>query len=322
MSEKLKTTIGRLAALRAQVEEIEGKAMSEDRFVSRFISSYSSTTWSRVQSGQYKGNMDAVAEKLGEDADRMEARLDTIRRSAETAGTFVMTRFAQSVIGAYQKALDDGDRCKIVVALAPTGAGKSTIADWLKRKRGALLVEGRQSWKTSYKAFCLDVAAAAGKSLRRIDIEERQAEDVMLSALGKDHGTLVVDEANTQCGAVANGLKLIVNQTDYTIVILAIGAHWDEFAAANTDEVKQVLNRCQAVIRYPEIPARDVDMFLGKAFAEGRKDACKRIAEAANRFGAYKTVKRVCDLVDAIEGATVADVEKAAGIVALSSDAR
>lgn len=318
-SHPIKETLRRLATLRAQVEQIEGKALSEEEFVSRYLP-YSSTVWSRVNSGTYRGNLDKVQRMLEQAADDIEDRLDSIQRRVEQATSFVVTRFASPVLGAHLRALDDGDGCRIVVALAPTGAGKTTIANHLTRRHSAVFVEGRQSWRTSYKAFCLDVAAAAGKSLTQYRIDERAAENALIEALGTKHGTLVIDEANTQSGAVANALKMIINRTNYAVVIFAVPEHWDDFAAKNTNEVKQVINRCQAVLRFDTIPDRDVDVFLAKSFTDNRKACCKLIANAANEFGAYKTVKRICDMVNKIEDATAEDVAKAIAIVKFSQD--
>jgi hypothetical protein len=317
-SHPIKETLRRLATLRAQVEQIEGKALSEEEFVSRYLP-YSSTVWSRVNSGTYRGNLDKVQQMLEQAADDIENRLDSIQRRVEQATSFVVTRFASPVLGAHLRALDDGDGCRIVVALAPTGAGKSTIAEYLTRKHSAIFVEGSDTWLTSYKAFCLDVAEAAGKSLKS-RFDQRDAEKILFDALGKKHGTLVIDEANTQSAPVANMLKKIINKTNYTIVIFAIPERWDNFAAKNSDEVKQVQNRCQAVLRFDSVPERDVDAFLSDSFTDNRKQCCKLIAIAANEFGAYKTVKRICDMVNKIDNATADDVAKAISIVKFSQD--
>lgn len=319
MTHPIQDTLQRLATLRAKVEEIEGRPMSEESFVSRYLP-YSSTVWSRVNSGNYRGNLDKVQQMLDQAADDIEDRLDSIQQRVDQAASFVVTRFASAVIGAHRRALDDGDQCRIVVALAPTGAGKTTIANHLTRRHSAVFVEGRQSWRTSYKAFCLDVAAAAGKSLTQYRTDERSAENALIDALGTKHGTLVIDEANTQSGAVANALKMIINRTNYTVVIFAVPEHWDDFAARNTNEVKQVINRCQAVLRFDTIPERDVDAFLSASFKDNRKQCCKLIANAANEFGAYKAVKRICDMVNKIDNATTEDVAKAISIVKFSQD--
>lgn len=319
MSDKLTATMERLITLRQTIEEIEGQPMSDEAFVSRYLP-YSTTVWSRVNSGVYKGNLDTVQRRLAQAADDIEGRLDSIRLRRDTSKGFVLTKFAAAVAGAHKRALDDGDGCRIVVALGPTGAGKSTISRWLEKRHDAIYVEGRQSWKSSYKAFCLDVAHAAGKVLTAKRIDERQAEDAVLDALGSRHGTLVIDEANTQCGAVADAIKLIINRTNHAVVIFAIPEHWDDFATENTNEVKQVINRCQAVLRFTALPDNDVGEFLAASFAGNRKAAYRQIAQAANSFGAYKTVKRVCDILNATDGATDADVEKAIAVVGFSQD--
>lgn len=318
MTEQLQTILARLDTLRTTIEGIEGHALSEEQFVTRYLP-YSPTTWSRVHSGTYKGNLDTVSARLSQAADDLDDRMDRIRARNDTVGSYVPTRFAAAVAGAHRRALDDGNDCRIVVALAPTGGGKTTIARWMEQRHGAIYVEGRQSWRKSYKAFCLDVAAAAGKALRS-RIDERQAEDALIDALGDRHGTIVIDEANTQCGAVANALKMIVNRTNHVVVIFAIPEHWDEFAAANTNEVRQVVNRCQAVLRSSTIPDRDVDAFLPRSYAGDRKAACRQIAAASNDFGGYKTAKRVCDLLADTDGASDGDVAKSVTIVRLSQD--
>lgn len=319
MTDQLQHTIERLDKLRQTIEEIEGRPMSDEAFVSRYLP-YSTTVWSRVNSGTYKGNLETVARRLEQAADDIDDRLESIRRRSETSISFVSTRFSAAVIGAHRRALDDGNGCRIVVALAPTGAGKTTIARHLSQRHGAIYVEGRQSWAKSYKAFCLDVAKAAGKALSgRID--ERQAEDAVIDSLGSRFGTLVIDEANTQCGAVANAIKLIINRTNHAVVIFAVPEHWDAYAAANTSEVKQVINRCQAVLRFAHIPDRDVDPFLAPGFSGDRKAACRQIAAAGNGFGAYKTVKRIADILNGTDAATDDDVAKAVALVKLSQDA-
>ncbi len=319
MNAELKVTIDRLTALRQKIDQIEGRKMSDEVFVARYLP-YSATVWSRVNSGNYRGNLETVQRRLDQAADDIEDRLENVRRRTESAGTWVTTRFAAAVLGAHRRAVDDGDGCRIVVALAPTGAGKSTIAHYLERRHGAIYVEGRQSWQASYKAFCIDVARAAGKTLKTKQMDVREAEDAVLGALGSRSGTLVIDEANTQCGAVANGIKWIVNRTNYAVVLLAIPEQWDQFAAAATNEVRQVINRCQAVLRFDAIPEADVDAFLAKSFDGDRKAACRLIADAANDFGGYKTVHRACTILHSIDGAVDADIKKTISLVRLSQD--
>lgn len=310
MTESMKTAIARVTEARAKIEAAEGKPMSDGQLVSRFLP-VSATVWSRVSSGSYTGNNETVAAKLLSAAEDMEARVDALGRRAERSAAFVATRLAKATLSAWTKARDDAFGCKVVVVLAPTGAGKTAIGQHLANRHGSTYVEGKQSWQSSYKAFCADVAEAAGLPIHAKKYDERTAESQMLRSLSGKYGTLVIDEANTLGASTANAIKLICNKTNYTLVILAIPEMWDKFVAASTNEVKQVLNRCQAVLRHSEVPVTDVEQFLGKGFAGNRKDACKAIAAAANEFGAYKAVVRICADLDQVEGADNQDAEKA-----------
>ena len=314
MNERVTKAVARLTELRGMIESAEGKAMSDTQFVSRFLP-FSSTVWSRVNAGTYAGNLDAVARQMESAADEIEARTEAIAKRAERSQGFLATRLAQAVLVAHRRARDDGNNCRIVVVVAPTGAGKTTVGRHIENRLGAVYVEGKQSWQSSYRAFCADVAEAAGMPVRSAKFDERMAERQMLAALGQKHGTLVIDEANTLGATTANAIKLIANCTNYTLVVASVPEAWDRFVAQATTEVRQVLNRCQAVIRFPEIPAKDAEMFLGNGFAGDRKAACKRLADAANQFGAYKTLRRVCDILNDIAGAGMDDVEKAVQLV-------
>lgn len=310
MTEQIKNILNRLAELRAAVDKAEGKTMSDNQFVSRFLP-VSSTVWSRVNAGNYAGNMDTIAAKLATAIEEMESRMEAIARRAERTSTFANTMIAKAVLGAWKKAKDDPFCRKVVVILAPTGGGKTAIGRYIENKHGGIYVEGSQSWQNSYKAFCADVAAAAGLPLHIKKFDERTAEHQMLTALGDKHGTLYIDEANTLGASTANAIKLLCNKTNYTVIIGATPESWDKFQAAANSEVRQVQNRCLAILRGISIEPSDVELFLGKGFADNRKEACKIIAAAANAFGAIKTVVIVCAALEQISGADLADVQKA-----------
>lgn len=321
MNEQLQNAIEKINRARKMIEDIEGKPMSDATLCSRFLR-FSSTVWSKVNSGTYTGSMDNVLKKCEDAAADMDDRIDAIAHKAERSKGFLLTHPAKAAIGAYQKARDDAYNCRLVVFLAPTGAGKSTILHHIESRYGATFIEGVTSWRNSYKAFCADVADALGSPIPSRNFDERTAEKALLSALGSRSGTLVIDEANTLGASTANAIKLIINKTDYTIVLAATPEMWDTFTAGAVNEVRQVLNRCQAVLRFSEVPQRDIDLFLPKDFTGDRKDATKRIAAAATEFGAYKTVKRICDNLASIPTPDMADVEKAIELVKLSQDSK
>jgi hypothetical protein len=280
-------------AYRLELAEINGKPMSEMQLVNQFFS-ISTTTYNRLKNGVYTGSVAANLDKLDRELEDMAQRIADIQRRSTKAGEFVRTRFGAAVVGAVVGARDDANCCRIVIGLAPTGGGKTATAQYLAARYSAIAVEGRQSWRTSYKAFCADVAAAAGSRIRQRKYDEHLAEEEMLGALGQKAGILVIDEAVNFGRGTWNAIKLIANRTDYTVVILSIPELFDELRKGAENEIRQILNRCQAVLRFDGIPAHDVDQFvaLSKIGPDSARYA-KLIIEAANYFGAYKLVRRI-----------------------------
>jgi len=221
----------------------------------------------------------------------IEGRLDGLRAAANYTRTFVTTALVSAVAGRVKRAKDDPEGRRIVVTLAPTGFGKTAIVKYLVSK-GATAVDGMQSWKSSYRAFCASIAQACGTDVPASAKQDR-AEELMLKALSNRDGTLVIDEANTLSGPCANGIKQIVNRTGYTVVLAAIPEFWDKFLEGNRGEVRQVVNRCQRVIRQETISVEDVKKFLKSRSLP--LEFATEIAAAANRFGGFRTVISIMD---------------------------
>lgn len=312
LTEQLAALMSRLTDLQRRVGEAEGRECSDTEFARRFLT-FSSTTLSRVRAGNYAGNLDRVSEQAAQACEEIESRLGSIKAQAETDRQFVRTRLACAVMASVQKARDNRGR-RLVVVLAPTGAGKTAIGQYLAHK-GAIYIEGRQSWRSSYKAFCRDVAAAAGRPLRGRRLSEADAETAMLAALKVRDGVLYIDEANTLGASTANALKLILNQTGYTVVIAAIPELWDHFTAGAENEVRQIVNRCQPILRWKGLVASDVRPFLTSAGlpADDLDQATEMARAAAMDFGALKTVTLLADTLREIDAATLADVKRELG---------
>lgn len=295
--------VERLIALKAKVGETEGRELSDGEFVRRFLT-FSSAAWSKLCAGTYPGGRwEAMVARLEASAENVEAQLPGLAERATYARSFVRTQLARAAFAAVNKARTDGGDRRVVVVLAPTGHGKSALAEYF-RGRGAHCVEGRQAWRASYKSFCSDVAEAAGRKVPP-GASEARAEAEMISLLGGRAGILFIDEANTMSGPCANAVKYIVNRTAYTVVIAAIPQMWDKFLAGSRDEVLQLVNRCQPVIRSTRIAARDVEAFLSRqglpaAFAPD-------LAAAANAFGGFRTVLAVCDALAPLGGGASRD---------------
>lgn len=318
---RLDAAMGALEALRVEIAAIERRDISDQQFANRFLP-FSAGTYSKLRvPGKYGARLDSMAEKCEEAAERIRDRLEALRRRHEAQTGFVMTRFARAALGAWQRAQDD-EGTRVIVLLGPTGSGKSEIGRHMTGKLNATYVEGRQSWRCSHKAFCRDVAAAARGPALAKGCDEHAAEQAMLDALGPRAGTLYIDEANTLGPFTANAIKLIANQTLHTVVVAAIPETWDDFRSRASNEVKQVLNRCQAVIRFggvTEVEARQLMAGCGVAEAE-MAAACRLVVKAANEAFAYKLVKRTAALLRAQEAPGLADVEKAVALVRAAYD--
>lgn len=317
---RMKAAIDRLESLRRLISQIEKRECSEAAFAQRFLK-FSGATYSRLSSGTYGARVDNMLSRCEEAIELIEGRIEALQKRAESDKSFVMTRFAKAVMGAYKLAQDDPD-CPVIVALAPTGGGKTALGRHLCSRPGGVMVEGRQSWRSSYKAFCADVAAAARHPISATHYDEHRAEDAMLEALGQKSGLLYIDEANTLGRATANAIKLVANQTAYTLIIAAIPEMWDDFVGRATDEVRQVLNRTQAVIRHDGLTEADTRAFMagcGVADADFA-EAVRIVRESANKAGSVKVVKRVAAWLREQDAPGVADVTKACALVQASLD--
>lgn len=319
-TERMAAALARLEELRGRIGEIEKKECSDAAFALRFLK-FSSATYSRLRAGKYGAKVTNMLAQCEAAAENIEARIEALQKRAEADKTFVRTRFAQAVMGAYIKAQDDPD-CPVIIALAPTGAGKTEIGRHLTAKSGGVYVEGRQSWQSSYKAFCADVAAAAKHPIGATHYDEHRAEESMLEALGARASLLYIDEANTLGRSIANAIKLVANQTAYVVVVAAIPEMWDEFVKRSVNEVRQVLNRTQAVIRFDGNTEGDVKAFmLGCGVADADMPAAvRKVCEAANESGALKVVKRVAAWLREQESPALADVDKAITLIKAGLD--
>ena len=281
--------IERLNELRGRVAEIEDKAISDADFARRFLP-FSSTTWSKLQSGTYAGGYETIARRLDDAVADIEGRIPNIEDAATTRRAFRRTTLARGVLAALAAAREGLDDRRVVVVLAPTGGGKTAIRDYLAT-RNAVCVEGRQAWRSSYRAFCLDVARAAGRKLAPT-MPEYRIEEEMLGALRAKPRVLYIDEANTMSAQCANAIKLIVNETECCVVIAAIPELWDRFLAGSIQEAAQLVNRCQPILRAPKIGMADAKLFLS-AKVQAVPGSVQKIAAAANAFGGFRTVMAI-----------------------------
>ena len=310
--DQLMELAGRLVRLQKTVGEAEGKTLSDSDFAKRYMY-FSPSTFSRVKSGdeaKAKGlNLDHIAEQIQQAEEDVAERLTSIMMAADADSVFVPTKLACATQGAIKKARDSKGR-RVVVLLARTGAGKSAVGEALSAK-GAIYIEGRQSWKKSYKAFCADVARASGRPMKVKHYTEHDAEERMLQALRSRDAVLYLDEANSLGPESVNAIKLIVNMTGTVVVIAAIPKMWDKLYEGAEEEVAQLVNRCQPILRDKGLSDDDVRPFLMRSgLSESAIDQCVgQVVEASNEFGLLKTVVALVDELKKKDGPTASDVE-------------
>ena len=295
--------IENLKALRDEIASIEGREITDAEFARRFLP-FSAASWSRLLAGTYPES-DSIEAKIQQAEDDIRARLPAIREAAATSSAFRHTTLARAVLSALARAQDGADHRRVVVLLAPSGYGKTALRDYLSA-RGAVSVDGRQAWRHSYKSFCLDVAAAAGRALRPTAPEHR-IEAEMLSALGRRSGVLYIDEANTMNRDACNGIKSIVNTTGFTVVLAAIPELWDRFLTTSYHEAAQLVNRCQPIIRASRVSPADVELFLTDK-TRAIPDVARTLAEAATAFGGLRTPLSILSALERLEAPGAEDL--------------
>lgn len=311
--EQLTTMARRLELLQQTVFEAEGKIISDTEFAKRYLP-FSSSTFSRVKSGEKAKtvglNFDNITEQIQQAEEDISERISSIKMAAVAESVFIPTKLACATQASIMRARDSKNR-RVVVLLAPTGAGKSTVGEALAAK-GAIYMEGRQSWKRSYKAFCADVAKATGRPMKVKHYTEHDAEERMLQALRSRDIILYLDEANALGPESVNAIKMIVNTTGTVVLIAAVPGTWDKLCSGAADEVEQLVNRCQPILRYKGLTEKEARLFMQRSSLTAADiDKCiEQIVDASNEFGAFKTIVALVDELHTINKPTAEDVSK------------
>ena len=124
-------------------------------------------------------------------------------------------------------------------------------------------------------------------------------------------GVLYIDEANSVGAAFANGIKTIHNDTSMTIIVAAVPGPWDSFCSRAAEEVRQVLNRCQPIIRASRLSDADVLPFLARSEypREILASVLPRVRDLANTLGGVKTVIQIADEMRSLGDATAENAD-------------
>lgn len=306
-------TPGQLDVLTQLGAEQERLKLSDSAFVQKHLT-ISATTWSRLRSGNYAA--DATAAFIRLEGNLRQLRIERAKVAKLTGGREFIglpphEQVRNAVTLAKLKPADDQDR--LVVFLAETGGGKTALARDLKVAHDGILVEARESWRDSYYAAVCAIGAAAGVAESDLDHGTGAAETALLRKLRANRRVLIIDEGEYFGPRTANLLKLLLNQTETVIVLMAIPVLFRRWQEKAWVESVQLNRRSTAVVVADAVTPGDV-----RKFAAGRvklaeaeaKAACVAVAEAANAFGRYDTVLRVLEELAAEEAGETVGVEQ------------
>ena len=298
-----------LLQMQQEISEIIGAPLSDAEFAKKYLP-FSESSWSRLKAGTYGADTKRLETKAAQAIEELPMRIDTLRRAKDSGSTFIRTTLARAVLSSVQAARDSVNR-RIVPVLAPTGFGKTAIADYLA-SRGSISITGRQAWQSSYRAVCTDICNAAGTDMPASTTESRAELEMIRRLRVKGAGILYIDEANSVGPAFANGIKLIHNETEFAIVVAAVPGPWDKFVARAEEEVRQVINRCQPIIRCTRILEADARLFFSTCSlpADVLGRTVKESVEIANTLGGYKMIISIVNSIKGIESPTYDDIAK------------
>jgi len=296
-------TPGVVKALMAHQERLGD---TDGVFARRYIGC-SAPTWSLLKAGKY--NVKDLSPMLV----RCDAALSLLNDQSERAsydgnkGKIVDLTPIRAAITAV-KSCYDVDQNRLVVFLAPSGGGKTTLSRKLREvySGAAVVVEATETWRSSYFNALIAVAKAIG--LTEKFNNPNKAEAAVLDHLSISQRILIVDEGH-YCGPAAlNLLKVILNRTKTRIVLCSIPELWNRLEKKAYEEVLQLRRRTHAKIVVPEISRADARQFLSTRLAgyaglgDTERDAVALAVASANRFGLYDTLARICHEIEAEAG--------------------
>jgi len=297
--------------------EIQGKE-SDKAFATAKLS-VSETVWYRIKNGKYQADDHTrVLRKLTADLSGItddEALTGSIKRKRILALSYV-TEARDALNMAFAE-----ERNRIVIVLADTGGGKTTIAKSIERDFSSrtAMVEATETWRNSYLAGIQDISRACG--IPEPKNNTRLAQDELITELKKSPRIIIIDEGNYFGAACLNLVKSIVNQTRSIVVILAMPKLWKTITYARNEEARQLRNRAAAILEFNKVKLADVRLAMKAAVPNwsslngSSEAAAKAITQAANAFGLWNTVFSVADFIvqEAGNGTLTLDiVQKAA----------
>jgi len=288
--------VTRLSELRdaLNASDPDGIELSDAEFAARYLPFHAST-WQRLREDNYTGDTTKMERRCLESIIRLESVLEDRGVHLGQVELF-KSDIVKSVLLHVDTARDNHlNANRLVVYLAETGGGKTALCRHIAASYLGCIIEGRESWRSSYTAGCRDVAIAAGATKDDKMRNSREAEDVMLRYLRKRPHVLCIDEANSFGPHTCNMVKLILNKTPTVVFMCAIPGLWQRMQSSNWFEASQLKRRAVAVVQLAALGPKDARPFLARIIPERSilTAAAKAVAQAASRFGLYDFVERI-----------------------------
>lgn len=286
-------------AVIARLTELQG-TQSDRTFTRRWLVSVSETTWFRIKRGEYKRKGNDALLKIANDLARLEDHLIITQQGG--GHEILPLLHIRLGIAAVRQAFGQV-RNRLVIILAETGGGKTTIAQAIAEEYpgACATAQASEPWRSSYMAALQSIADGCG--IGALPPSTRKAESALISYLKQNPRLIVIDEGNYFGPATLNLVKLILNLTQSTVAILALPVFWDGLVRTARQEAQQLRNRTAAILRLTEVDHEGVylamldtlgDPWVAIDKAES-KAAIARIVREAKSFGLWNTVFSIAD---------------------------
>lgn len=318
---KWKPSAEQRKTLEALVEE-QQKEESQQKFADRYLT-FGKAQWNQIIAVLDDARLDSYFDRISDPDAKMAELEETLvriqlQRASETRADdsklLPLSHFL-----AVKQAVKEAKRAKgperLIKYLAPTGGGKSMLAQYLAKDNNLRVVESREAWRGSYYSFLIDICRAIKLTLGNDEMRPAAIEDKLIPALCQKENDMAIviyiDEAEFFGREALNGLKLLLNKTRMVPVIGAIPEAHDRWNRYYPMEADQIARRTREVIQLSVIDDDDCALFFpANQFAEPKKEI-KWLAQTASKFGHYSLLKRVARKISGVERADESDVRKA-----------
>jgi hypothetical protein len=306
----------------ARLKELQGEMTDKD-FCREYNFGFHESTWSKVKRGVYGGDAAKAETACASMLRRIQER-KAIAQKVRGGIKFLDFTPMQTVLDRIGILLEEptgSNQNRLVMYLAPSGGGKTTLARETAARHGGIVVEGRESWRgtygksNGYNNACLDICRAIGVTETDIDRNPRLAEAALIKFLKARKIVLVIDEGEYFGPQTLNLIKLILNQTPTIVLLLAIPELWDRVQKKGYVEAQQIMRRTDHVERLEHIHPPEVERFLtatGVNLNGSAKRSSEIVAKHANEFGRFDLIKRVAQRLNDGEAHTADEVETTA----------